>query len=178
MTYEEIEKYLPVVRSIAWKFKAKLPSYIQFDDLYQAGIVGLLDAFNRYDKDLNDTFINYARIRIEGAIIDCIRKEDIKTRSFRESIPDFKIYFFADFDRHFSKNSKIQEILENEDKKEVFNDLITSLNPRERLVMQNIGNLSEVKIGKLIGCGGQRVSQIKTRTVKRLNYIVRKLGIT
>jgi DNA-directed RNA polymerase specialized sigma subunit len=68
-------------------------------------------------------------------------------------------------------------MLENRDRKEILNDLIASLNPRERIVMQNIGNLSEEKIGKLIGCGGQRVSQLKTRSVKRLNYIVRKLGI-
>ncbi|WP_429499553.1 RNA polymerase sigma factor FliA [Robbsia andropogonis] len=78
-------RYAPLVRRIALHIVAKLPSSVDLDDLIQAGMIGLLDAANRYKGELGAQFETYASQRIRGAILDQLRENDWLPRSLRRS---------------------------------------------------------------------------------------------
>ncbi|MGO1691747.1 MAG: RNA polymerase sigma factor FliA [Marinobacter sp.] len=78
---ELIETHAPLVKKIALHLLARLPASVQLDDLMQAGMIGLLEAAQRYSSTKGATFETYAGIRIRGAMVDEIRKGDWVPRS-------------------------------------------------------------------------------------------------
>ncbi len=76
-----IEDYAPLVKRIAHHMMARMPSSVQVDDLIQAGMVGLIEASQKYDGEKGASFETYAGIRIRGAIVDEMRKGDWAPRS-------------------------------------------------------------------------------------------------
>jgi len=56
---------------------------VEIDDLVAAGMVGLIDAADRYDESRGIPFEAYSRRRIQGAILDALRAEDHLTRRER-----------------------------------------------------------------------------------------------
>lgn len=76
-----VAKHAILVKKIAYHQKSKLPSSVQLEDLIQAGMIGLLEAIDNYDKDKGASFETYAGIRIRGSMIDEIRKTDWAPRS-------------------------------------------------------------------------------------------------
>ncbi|MFA5494239.1 MAG: RNA polymerase sigma factor FliA [Porticoccaceae bacterium] len=80
-----IEQYLPIVRRQALSLQVKLPASIELDDLIQAGVVGLLDAFGRFDANAGASFATFASQRIRGAMIDELRSRDWLPRSVRRN---------------------------------------------------------------------------------------------
>lgn len=81
---ELVERYLPLVKTVAGRIAMTLPSHIDLQDLYSAGLVGLLDALRRFDTQSGTSFESYARLRIRGAILDELRRMDWVPRSVRE----------------------------------------------------------------------------------------------
>lgn len=77
----QIEQYIPLVKRIAYHLMSRLPPSVQQDDLIQAGLIGLLEALRNYDASQGASFQTYARIRIRGAMLDEIRKNDWAPRS-------------------------------------------------------------------------------------------------
>jgi len=77
----QIEQYTPLVKRIAYHLMSRLPPSVQQDDLIQAGLIGLLEALRNYDASQGASFQTYARIRIRGAMLDEIRKNDWAPRS-------------------------------------------------------------------------------------------------
>lgn len=69
-----IEKYLPLVKYIASRVIIGKSKYIEFEDLVSYGIIGLIDAVNKFDETKGMKFTSYASIRIKGSMIDEIRK--------------------------------------------------------------------------------------------------------
>lgn len=78
---ELVEQYAPLVKRIARHLMARLPANVVFEDLIQAGMVGLLEALGKYDPGKGASFETYAGIRIRGAIIDEVRRGDWTPRS-------------------------------------------------------------------------------------------------
>jgi len=78
---DEIEQYTPLVKRIAYHLMSRLPPCVQQDDLIQAGMIGLLESLRNYDASQGASFQTYARIRIRGAMLDEIRKNDWAPRS-------------------------------------------------------------------------------------------------
>ncbi len=76
-----VQHHAPLVKRIALHLLARLPSSVQLDDLYQAGMIGLLEASSRFDNTKGASFETYAGIRIRGAIIDEVRRGDWSPRS-------------------------------------------------------------------------------------------------
>ena len=76
-----VEEHAPLVKKIALHLMARLPASVQLDDLMQAGMIGLLEAAQRYTSAKGTTFETYAGIRIRGAMVDEIRKGDWVPRS-------------------------------------------------------------------------------------------------
>jgi RNA polymerase sigma factor for flagellar operon FliA len=67
------EQYMPYVRSIAGKVKKKVSQDIEFDDLVEYGVIGLLEAAERFDPSVGANFMTFAYYRIRGAIYDGLR---------------------------------------------------------------------------------------------------------
>jgi RNA polymerase sigma factor FliA len=74
---------LPEVRYIARRIHDRLPAHVPFDDLIHAGILGLIDAVDKFDASKNVQLKSYARFRIRGAILDSLRQMDWSPRKLR-----------------------------------------------------------------------------------------------
>jgi len=83
---DEMAKYTPLVKRIAYQVASKLPANVEVDDLIQEGLIGLLDALKKYTPQPNLSFEIYARTRIKGAIYDSCRKNDILPRNQRDEL--------------------------------------------------------------------------------------------
>lgn len=83
-------RYLPLVRQIAGGIIGKLPSSVSVDELIDAGVIGLLEAIDRFDTSANVKFETYAYTRVRGAIMDELRKMDWAPRSLREKSKTYK----------------------------------------------------------------------------------------
>ncbi len=78
-------EYAPMVKHIANRLAARLPANFQLDDLIQAGMIGLLEAMDKYDADKGAKFKTYAEIRVRGAMLDDLRSKDWIPRSVRDN---------------------------------------------------------------------------------------------
>ena len=78
-----LQENLPEVRYIARRIHDRLPPHVLFDDLVHAGILGLIDAIDKYDPRRNVQLKSYARFRIRGAILDSLRQMDWSPRALR-----------------------------------------------------------------------------------------------
>ena len=86
MTVEQervLLEHLPVVRFLARRIHERLPQHVDIEDLVSAGVVGLMDAFAKFDPDKNVQFRSYAQFRIRGAILDSLRTLDWSPRELR-----------------------------------------------------------------------------------------------
>lgn len=79
-----VEQYLPLVKTIVGRVAMSLPPHVSSDDLYSAGLVGLLNALRRFDPGSGSSFESYARVRIRGSIFDELRRIDWVPRSVHE----------------------------------------------------------------------------------------------
>jgi RNA polymerase sigma factor for flagellar operon FliA len=78
-----IEKYLPLVRFVAEKIHRRLPPGVDLESLIHSGVVGLLEALERFDPKRGVEFEVYARYRIHGEVMQCLRSLDWVSRSVR-----------------------------------------------------------------------------------------------
>jgi RNA polymerase sigma factor for flagellar operon FliA len=76
-----IEDYAPLVKRIAYHMMLRMPASVQVDDLIQAGMIGLIEASQKYDASRGASFETYAGIRIRGSIVDEMRRGDWVPRS-------------------------------------------------------------------------------------------------
>jgi RNA polymerase sigma factor for flagellar operon FliA len=81
-----LTEHMPLVKKLAHHMKAKLPPSVEVDDLIQAGMMGLLDAINRYEDNHGAQFETYAVLRIRGAMLDELRNSDWMPRSTRQNM--------------------------------------------------------------------------------------------
>jgi len=78
-----LSEQLPQVRYIARRIHERLPKHVPFEDLVHAGVVGLIDALEKFDLKRRVQFGSYAKFRIRGAILDSLRELDWSPRDLR-----------------------------------------------------------------------------------------------
>ncbi len=83
-----IEEHANLVSRIAYHLAARLPASVVIDDLIQVGMIGLLDAAQQYDPSQGATFTTYATIRIRGAMLDELRRNDWAPKSVHKKHRD------------------------------------------------------------------------------------------
>jgi len=88
---ELLNKHAVLVKKLAYQLKAKLPPSVELDDLIQAGMMGLLDAVNRYEDTHGAVFETYAAQRIRGSMLDELRSAVWLPRSVRKNMRDVEI---------------------------------------------------------------------------------------
>src|ERR1700728_2541893 len=86
---ETIRSLLYLVQHIAGRLVARLPSHVAKEDLISAGVVGLIDAVDRFDSSKGCSLKTYASLRIRGAMVDELRSQDWVPRTVHR---DEKIY--------------------------------------------------------------------------------------
>ncbi len=79
-------QYLPYVKNIVQRIHAQLPSGVEEDDLTNVGVIGLIDAIDRYDPTRGTKFTTYAAFRIRGAVMGELRSRDVVSRTNRGKI--------------------------------------------------------------------------------------------
>ncbi len=79
-----IEDFLPTINYYANRYAFLGQPVLSKEDLVSAGVIGLIEAYKRFDPSKKVKFRTYAEIRIKGAILDEIRKLDIIPRSIRD----------------------------------------------------------------------------------------------
>jgi RNA polymerase sigma factor for flagellar operon FliA len=90
---ELILEHMPQIKYIAHRISAKLPSHVELNDLVSAGVLGLLDAVEKFDPTRGVKFKTYAELRVKGAILDSLRNLDWAPRSLRKRSKDLeKVY--------------------------------------------------------------------------------------
>jgi len=83
---EIIAEYLPYVNRIVNRIATHLPSTVEVDDLVNVGIIGLIQAIERYDPSRDNKFMTYAVFRIKGAVLSELRSRDFLGRTTRKKI--------------------------------------------------------------------------------------------
>jgi len=86
-----ISEHLPYVKRIVHRIAVHLPpNTVEIDELINAGIIGLIDALERYDHARDNKFITYAAFRIKGAVLSELRSRDFHSRSTRKKLRDLE----------------------------------------------------------------------------------------
>lgn len=79
-----LKEQLPEVRYIAKRIHDRLPQHVLLEDLVHSGVLGLIDAFQKYNPGRQVQFRTYAKFRIRGAILDSLRELDWSPRDLRQ----------------------------------------------------------------------------------------------
>jgi RNA polymerase sigma factor for flagellar operon FliA len=85
-----VQKYIPLVNSVMGRLAMTLPEHVSHDDLFSAGLVGLLQALRNFDPAANTSFETYARVRVRGAMLDELRRMDWVPRTIHEKARKLK----------------------------------------------------------------------------------------
>ncbi|SPD72678.1 RNA polymerase sigma factor FliA [uncultured Desulfobacterium sp.] len=87
---EIIKEYLPYVKRIVHRIAIHLPPSVEIDDLINAGIIGLIEAVERYDPARDNKFMTYAVFRIRGSVLSELRARDYHSRSTRRKVREYE----------------------------------------------------------------------------------------
>lgn len=81
-----ILEFTPLIKYLAGKMIARTHYSVELDEMISYGVLGLIDAIDKYDKKRKNEFKTYAEFRIKGAMLDYMREEDPVSRSVRDKI--------------------------------------------------------------------------------------------
>lgn len=90
---EIIESYLPYVKRVVHRIAVHLPQHVEVDDLIHVGVIGLIQALDRYDPSRDNSFLTYAIFRIKGAVLSELRSRDYLSRSNRKKVRELDLTF-------------------------------------------------------------------------------------
>lgn len=139
-----IVEYAPLVKFIAQKISSRLPSNIELDDLISCGVIGLMDAIQKFDPSRDNKFKTYAEFRIRGAILDELRSQDWVPRSVREKSKQLE-KAYAKLEREFGRPATDDEMCkELECSLEEFHDM---LNKSKSVSLLNIDDSASFNRG-------------------------------
>lgn len=106
-----VEQFLPRVKYYASKYAFCLPPELSIEDLVSAGIVGLLEAIERYDPSMNATLSTFADFRIRGAIIDEIRSMQWASKDARKKLEEVR-KAYSELEKSFNRIATDEEVAE------------------------------------------------------------------
>jgi RNA polymerase sigma factor for flagellar operon FliA len=104
-----ILEHLPQIKYIAQRISTKLPSHVEMNDLVSSGVLGLLDAIDKFDPTRGVKFKTYAELRIKGAILDSLRNLDWAPRSLRKKSKDLE-RVYKDLEQRLGRPATDKEV--------------------------------------------------------------------
>lgn len=139
-----IVEYSPLIKFIAQKIAVRLPSNIELDDLMSSGVIGLMDAIDKWDPTRDNKFKTYAEFRIRGAILDELRAQDWVPRSIRDKaklLDKTMVALEADLGRIATDEEVAKALDVTIDE---FHDLLNQVRPVSLLSIDDQPNFSNV----------------------------------
>lgn len=106
-----VRAYAPMVKRIAMHLVNRLPPNVELDDLVQCGMMGLVEAIERYRDDDRAEFETYALARIRGAMIDALRENDWVPRQLRKEMRRVEEVIAA-LEQHLGRAPSEREVAE------------------------------------------------------------------
>ncbi len=85
-----LNEYLPYVKRIVQRIATHLPASVDVEDLMNVGVIGLIQAVDRYDPKRDNKFMTYAIFRIKGAVLSELRSRDFLSRSSRRKLREME----------------------------------------------------------------------------------------
>lgn len=166
-----IMEYAPLIKFIAQKIAIRLPSHIELDDLISSGVIGLMDAIEKYDPSRDNKFKTYAEFRIRGSILDELRAQDWVPRSVRDKsklLDRTLVQLEADLGR-MPQDEEVAEALNMT--LEEFHDLVNQVRPVSLLSIDEQATFSNVDkksiLNILEGCKlNNPFNQLKVKSIK------------
>lgn len=155
---ETIKNFMPTIRYWAKHYHYQYHQVLDFEDLVMVGVIGLIDAMNKYKKDKKNQFKTYAEFRIRGEIIDELRKQDWMTRSERTKQKKYKR----------AKNDLTEELGRPPTSDEVSNVLHFKSNDMIRLEQYETGETIKAYVE------GETLSQGSLTSVEFESYSLKK----
>jgi RNA polymerase sigma factor for flagellar operon FliA len=104
-----IMKYAPLIKYIATRIAARLPMHIEIQDLINSGVLGLMDAIQKFDPEKGVKFETYAEYRVKGAILDSLRALDWVPRSVRK-VATMLENTYADLEKKLGRPAHDEEV--------------------------------------------------------------------
>ncbi len=190
-------EHLPLIKKIASKIYKRVPEgVIEFDELVNTGVIGLMKAIEKYD-DKKSNFSTYAYIRVRGEIIDYLRSLDFMSRGAREKIKNGEIddlkteimYMVSMEELLFQGTDSltIADTLKSSDRLPEENVILKemrfrlaraldNLSEREKMILQLlfVEELDLKSISQILDISVSRISQIKKRALGKLYEILKK----
>jgi RNA polymerase sigma factor for flagellar operon FliA len=102
---------LPLIKHVAHRVAMRLPASIELRDLINAGVLGLLDAVDKFEPERGVKFKTYAEVRIRGAILDSLRDLDWAPRSLRKKSKDIE-RAYAELGQKLGRPATDEEVCE------------------------------------------------------------------
>jgi RNA polymerase sigma factor for flagellar operon FliA len=187
-----ITEYLPYVKRIVQRLAVHLPSTVDIDDLMNVGVIGLIQAVDRYDPRRDNKFMTYAIFRIKGAVLSELRARDFLSRSNRRKIRELESTYLR-LEQKLGREADDQEVARElgVDLEQVYRTKqmssisfisleelgISSRDEKEKLLSYLINNeddaLSMTKLKELKEAMAQAIKQLpeKERLVISLYYL-------
>ncbi|WP_281951169.1 sigma-70 family RNA polymerase sigma factor [Nitrosophilus kaiyonis] len=193
----------PLVKKVASKIFFKLPkdSGIEFDELVNTGIIGLIKALDKYDSE-KAKFSTYAYIKIRGEILDYLRSLHVIPRTMRDkikkekeenpnkAIPLSNLAIMLSMEKALSSedgNLQLKDILISEDispeehainseMRTILLEAMELLNEKERLALQlfYFEEKEPKEISEILNISQSRVSQLKSQAILKIKKILSK----
>jgi RNA polymerase sigma factor for flagellar operon FliA len=187
---EALVEWYPMVERIAHRAAASygLPASVDASDLVSCGVLGLAEAWDRFDPERGIAFEAFAIPRIKGAVIDAIRAADWVPRKARqrarETGEQLAVLVSMDEDHGSESGERMStadrmadeqlpepgtELMESEDKRELIGTL-NRLPERERMIvtLHYFEGVALQEIAKSLGVTESRVSQLHTRALRMM----------
>ena len=187
-----ITEYLPYVKRIVQRLAVHLPSTVDIDDLMNVGVIGLIQAVDRYDPRRDNKFMTYAIFRIKGAVLSELRARDFLSRSNRRKIRELESAYLR-LEQKLGREADDQEIARElgVDLEQIYRTKqmssisfisleelgVSSKDEKEKLLSYLINNeddaLNMTKLKELKGAMAQAIKQLpeKERLVISLYYL-------
>ncbi|RME14590.1 MAG: FliA/WhiG family RNA polymerase sigma factor [Bdellovibrio sp.] len=168
-----IMEYAPLIKFIAQKIAIRLPAHIELDDLISSGVIGLMDAIEKYDPTRDNKFKTYAEFRIRGSILDELRAQDWVPRSVRDKakmLDRTMIQLEAELGRSPSEEEIAERLNLSLDE---FHDLVNQVRPVSVLSIDEQSTFSNVDkksiLNILDGCKiNNPFNQLKLKAIKKV----------
>lgn len=106
---ELITDSLPLINHVAHRVAVRLPASVEIRDLVNAGVIGLIDAVEKFEPERGVKFKTYAELRIRGAILDSLRDLDWAPRSLRRKSKDLQ-KTYADLEQRLGRPATDEEV--------------------------------------------------------------------
>lgn len=177
-----IERYLPLCRRVAYGTKVLPTAALGSEDLEAAGIVGLIQAVDRFDPARGIPFEGYATLRVRGAVLDEVRRLDDLSRTARLRARDdgqrgaVSLEFLQE-SGELGDPTELAEVdvrAESDGLRDDVERALAAIPDRERSILASYysDGLTLAAIGRRLGVSEARVSQLHTRAIAQLRLVL------